>query len=176
MDFPSTFETERLHLRRLLPEDRQDVFLYASDPEVTLYMTFPTANKPEDSDVFLVGSQELMNQGTEFHWAIEIKGSSGMVGVISFRRSTHGLEFGWILNRDYWNKGYMTEAARELLRWGFEEEGAWRVWATCNVNNPASAQVMQKIGMTEEGVLKRWVAAPNISDKAEDCRVFSIVR
>ncbi len=175
MAFASVLETERLILRRLLVEDKATIFEYASDPEVTRFMTFPNATTEDDSVDYLTASQQLMDDDLEFHWAIERKETPGLIGVVSLRR-IHGLEFGWILARAHWGNGYMPEAGAALVKWGFEVDGAWRIWATCHVDNEKSAAAMRKIGMTEEGVLRRWVLLPNLGDEPSDCKVLSIIR
>ena len=63
-------------------------------------------------------------------------------------------EIGYILNRRYWNQGYMTEAARKVVSFGFEQLGLHRIIATCDPANIGSYRVMEKIGMQREGLFK----------------------
>ena len=63
-------------------------------------------------------------------------------------------EIGWTVDWRYWGLGYATEGARVLLDFAFETLGVHRVVAFCNVNNQASARVMEKIGMQQDGRLR----------------------
>jgi RimJ/RimL family protein N-acetyltransferase len=64
-------------------------------------------------------------------------------------------ELGYWLGHRYWRNGYTTEAAKAMLRYGFEELHLRRVFARHFGMNPASGRVMQKIGMTREGVMRQ---------------------
>ena len=174
--FPRAFTTERLVLRRVTPDDAHHVFSYARDPEVARFMTFPRAERVDDVIApFLDRVQASMDADTEFHWGIRPAAESRLIGVISLMRR-HGLEMGYVLNRSQWGRGYVPEAAGALIDWAFDTREAWRVWATCDLENTKSVSVMRKIGMAEEGVLRRWMLHPNIADEPRDCYVFSIVR
>ena len=70
----------------------------------------------------------------------------------------------------------MTEALSEVVRWGLGQPAIWRIGDVCDVDNLRSARVMEKAGMTREGVLRRWIAHPNISNEPRDCFVFAKVR
>jgi RimJ/RimL family protein N-acetyltransferase len=61
---------------------------------------------------------------------------------------------GYVINPRCWGRGYATEAAREMLRFGFGELELHRIEATCDVLNAASARVLEKIGMQREGLLR----------------------
>jgi [ribosomal protein S5]-alanine N-acetyltransferase len=61
------------------------------------------------------------------------------------------------VGRPYWGRGYATEAAREVMRYGFGALGLARIFATAMSRNPASIRVLEKIGMREEGVLRGHV-------------------
>lgn len=173
--FPEVLFTDRLRLRRLVQSDVRDVLAYASDPEVARFMTFPQASGEADVAPYLDSIQSAMDAGSEFHWAIERIGETGLVGVVSLRH-LHGFEMGYVLDRAHWGLGYMPEAASALISWAWVETDEVRVWATCDIENTKSASVMKKIGMTEEGVLRRWATHPNISLVPRDCLIFGIVR
>jgi len=63
---------------------------------------------------------------------------------------------GYVLNRNHWGNGYMTEAVREMIRFAFEEMGMHRVAATCDEDNTRSARVMERCGMTLEGIFRDY--------------------
>ena len=70
----------------------------------------------------------------------------------------------------------MTEAARSVVDLSLSDPQVRRVWAVCDVDNAASARVMEKVGMTFEGVLRRWVIHPNVSPDPRDALCYALVR
>jgi RimJ/RimL family protein N-acetyltransferase len=88
----------------------------------------------------------------------------------------HAAEFGFLLNRRYWGKGFATEAAQAIIEWLFSIPSIWRVWATCDTENLASARVLEKAGLSREGTLRRWIVRPNISSEPRDAFIYSRVR
>lgn len=78
----------------------------------------------------------------------------------------------YLLNRRFWGCGYMSEAIRALLRFGFDELELQRIFGHCDLDNPASARVMEKAGMAREGVLRqeRW-----IKDQWRDVIVYAAI-
>jgi RimJ/RimL family protein N-acetyltransferase len=69
------------------------------------------------------------------------------------------------------------EAARAVLEWASTLDGVHRIWATCDVENGASARVLEKIGMAREGLLRRWAVRPNLpATPPRDAYVYSWVR
>jgi [ribosomal protein S5]-alanine N-acetyltransferase len=118
---------------------------------------------------------ENFRQGTEVTLAITLKLGGTVVGSMALSiNKTHGRgELGYMIAGEYWNRGYCTEAARAMIRYGFEAMGLTRVQAMHFPRNPASGKVMRKLGMTREGLLRQHVinrGAP------EDVEIYSILR
>jgi RimJ/RimL family protein N-acetyltransferase len=67
------------------------------------------------------------------------------------------LGYGYVLAHRWWGQGLMTEALGEVVRWALDREDIWRIGDVCEVENLASARVMEKAGMTREGLLRRWI-------------------
>jgi RimJ/RimL family protein N-acetyltransferase len=86
------------------------------------------------------------------------------------------VDLGYVLERASWGKGYMTEAVRFLVDWAVSQPSIYRVWATCDVTNLASAHVLEKVGMQREGVLRRWIMHPNLSEEPRDCYCYALVK
>jgi ribosomal-protein-alanine N-acetyltransferase len=172
--FPAELRTDRMFLRRATLEDAAGVFAYASNAETAKYMTFRTAASLNDVTPYLESIQEPMNLDREFHWAMHHADMGTMMGIISARR-IHGLELGYCLNQDNWGHGYMAEAANAIIKWAQVNEPVQRIWATCDIENDKSAALLRKIGMEEEGVLRKWALHPNLSATPRDCRVFSLL-
>jgi len=93
-----------------------------------------------------------------------------MVGV---RVDGHKVELGYVLARKFWRQGYMTEAVRAVVSWAIKDADVYRVWAVCDIENVASARVMEKAGMQREGILRRWSMHPNRSDEPRDCYCYA---
>ena len=70
----------------------------------------------------------------------------------------------------------MTEALFEVVRWALQQERVFRIGAVCDVENLGSARVMEKAGLVREGVLRRWMMHPNVSDEPRDCFSYARVR
>jgi ribosomal-protein-alanine N-acetyltransferase len=150
--------TRRLKLRDFVPEDWESIHEYASDPEVTRYVGWGP-NSEEDTTNFLkrvIGSQLSMPR-EDYELATVLKDTNILIGGarISMSDPQHHEGFiGYVLNRRYWGQGYATELAKALLEFGFSKMGLHRIFATCDIDNYASAHVMEKIGMQREGRLR----------------------
>ena len=69
-----------------------------------------------------------------------------------------------------------TSAVRYVVAWALAQPSLFRVWAFCDVENPASARVMEKAGLLREGLLRRWHVCPTISLEPRDCLIYAKVR
>lgn len=144
-----SLETKRLWLRPVTLEDADDMFEYGSDEETVTYV-FPIHNKLEDTRKSIAGY--FMNAPLG-KYGIQLKDSGKLIGTIDIRvDDTNNIgEIGYVLNKAFWGKGYVPEAAKELLRLSFEKLGLMRVFAFHDEQNPNSGRVMEKIGMSIEG-------------------------
>jgi RimJ/RimL family protein N-acetyltransferase len=70
----------------------------------------------------------------------------------------------------------MTEAVMSVTHWALAQPEIYRVWATCDVENVASARLLERVGMQREGVLHRWLLHPNVSNTPRDCFCYAIVK
>lgn len=152
-----TLETERLLLREIRMLDKRAIFEYASDPETTEYMIFPTHTSVAEAERFIesCGSDFLNTKRVEF--AIELKSTKKMIGAFGlhhFSSNHHSVEFGYILNRAHWGNGYVTEVVNRMLRFAFDEMQMHRVQAVCDLKNDASARVLERCGFTHEATFR----------------------
>jgi len=170
-------ETERLRLRKLTLDDAQDMFQYASDPQVTQFTTWDTHKSVEDSiDFITLVLQEYDNADSGWTWAIELKENGKLIGTIGITWSHpehRRAEIGYAIGRPHWGKGLTTEAAREVIRYGFERMGLNRIEARCVPENVASARVMEKAGMTYEGILREQMF---VKGKYDDLKMYSMLK
>jgi ribosomal-protein-alanine N-acetyltransferase len=105
------------------------------------------------------GHQAAFDKGEEVTWAITARDNGPLMGAVGLRLSPvrRHAEMGYWLSVPDWNQGYMSEAARAVLDYGFGQLGLLRIYATHFARNPASGRVMQKAGMTYEGCLRQHV-------------------
>jgi ribosomal-protein-alanine N-acetyltransferase len=174
---PESIETPRLRLRKPVLEDADVIFRqYAQDSEVTKYLTWYPNRSVAETREFVRSCIAAWEAEKSFQWAIIQKNRNHAIGMIGFRPDGHKWELGYVLTRAYWGKGYMTEAVKALVDWALKQSEIYRVWAVCDLENRASSRVMEKAGMTKEGVLRRWSVHPNISEEPRDSYCYSIIK
>lgn len=152
-----TLETPRLRLRKMTMADAQDVYGYSSDPEVSRHVLWDTHRSAGESRAYLRYILRQYRNNEPSSWGVELKETGHLVGTIGFmwwNRENRSAEVGYSLARPQWNKGLMTEALRETIRFGFEEMHLHRIEAQHETSNPASGRVMEKVGMQKEGILR----------------------
>lgn len=141
--------TPRLLLRKFRKTDAPDVFEWASDEETVRWLRFEAKKSVDEC----VGSIVNIFWSRPGFYAIELRETGKCIGGISLRlKPDHEkAKFGYVLNRAFWNRGYMTEALSALLKLCFEELELNRVESTYYVGNEASGRVMEKAGLRREG-------------------------
>lgn len=171
-----TLETERLILRRLRIEDAKDIFEYACDPLVTQFTTWHEHQSLADSQLFLESVIEEYKTNQAATWGIVHKGDNKLIGTCGFFHwnvDDSKAEVGYNLSRKYWNQGYMTEAVRAIITFGFETMLLNRIEALCQPENIASARVMEKVGMQFEGILRQEIF---VKGTFQDSKIYSLLR
>lgn len=174
-DLP-TIETPRLRLRKLTLKDAENMFSYCSNEEVAKYVTWDRHETIDNTIDFIMFVLEQYQSKKIAPWAIEVKETNEMVGTIDFvswSTHHHHAEIGYALSQQYWGKGMIPEAATALLTFGFENMNLERIEARCFVENTASAKVMEKIGMTREGTMKKKMFTKG---KFWDVNCYAILR
>lgn len=174
---PREARTERLVLRWPVIEDTQAIFEeYATDPEVTRYLTWVPHKEPATVMEFLAGVIKQNESGGWYSWALCKPEDDRVIGMVAGRVCGHMVDIGYVLGRKHWGNGYMTESASWLAEWALQLPGVFRVWAVCDIENMASARVLEKSQFQREGILRRWINHPNRSDEPRDCYVYARAR
>jgi RimJ/RimL family protein N-acetyltransferase len=177
MNPPEMIQTERLLLRKPRIEDAPAIFEgYAQDPEVTRYLTWKPHKNIRESEEFLHACGQLWRAEKDFAYAITLKGDDKLIGMFALHPMNLKIEVGYALARPHWGKGYTTEILRAMIEWVLGQPDIFRVQAFCDVDNIGSARVMEKAGMEREGLLRRYVLHPNISDEPRDVYLYAIVK
>jgi [ribosomal protein S5]-alanine N-acetyltransferase len=169
-------ETRRLRLRLPMLEDAAGVATYASDPYVSRYVSWPTHRSLADAEAFLKYAIGAIETGHEHNWVIVERATSSVAGTVGLRVQGHRMELGYALARRWWGQGFATEAAEAVVAWALAQPTVHRVWAVCDVDNVASARVLEKIGMRREGRLANWAVLPNLGGAPRDCWCYARVK
>ncbi len=153
-----TIETPRLLLRRFKLEDAEDIFEnWASDPEVTRFLTWPVHSSVDVTRGLLKDWIPRYEDGGYFNWAMEHKETGKVIGNISVVRlneNTEAADMGYCMSRVFWGQGLMPEALKAVMEYLFDVAGLNRIAACHDPNNPKSGRVMDKAGMKLEGILR----------------------
>ena len=177
MHWPIRIETERLVLRLPVASDAEAIFGgYAQDAAVVRYLTWRPHRAVADTLEFLTHLRLGRESGAELTWGLTLRGDDRLIGMIGLRPRGFKADIGYVLARPYWGLGYMTEAGRAIVDLAFTDPAVHRVWAVCDADNAASSRVLEKIGMTYEGTLRRWIVHPNLGDTPRDSRCYARIR
>jgi len=173
--FPDVFQTPGSYLRPVAPADAGAIFdAYAQDPDVTRFLTWRPHRHVTDTEAYVAGCVAATASRT---YVLVARHDQTLRGAFDLRRpGPHHLGFGYVLARAWWGRGLMTEVLAEVARWAMTQPDVWRIGAVCDVENRASARVMEKAGLTREGVLRRWLVHPNVGDEPRDCLSFARTR
>lgn len=175
LHIPERLETARLVLQRLRPEDAEEIFYtYASKPEATKYVAWPTHRSLEDTRAFLTMAHSWWKEGTEFAFSVRLQEHHRLIGGCGLVYSDGNMQLGYILGPLHWNKGYATELCRKLTETAKVQPGIHRVGTFVDVDNEASIRVLQKSGFIEEARLEKWLRFVNQENAAKDCILFKL--
>jgi ribosomal-protein-alanine N-acetyltransferase len=172
--FP-TLETERLRLREMSMDDAEVLFEMRTNPLMIRYIDRAPMKTLDEAKEKMQTIIEMVKNRNGIAWAIELKESRKQIGDISFWRlekEHYRAEIGYSLLPDYWDKGYMTEAARCAIDCGFSMLNFHSIEATVNPNNTASIKLLEKIGFTREGYFRENFF---FNGKFLDSAVYSIL-
>jgi ribosomal-protein-alanine N-acetyltransferase len=165
----------RLILRALRPTDLDDLYEYASDPEIDHFVPWEHYKNIDEARENLnefLGEYEKDGLGA---WGIEHRADKKMIGIINTsipHRINRRVEIGYTISRAYWGQGLATEAVKALIEFGFETMNLVRIEAVVLPEHLASARVLVKSGMQFEGVLHSYQVWRN---KPCDLRMYAIV-
>jgi ribosomal-protein-alanine N-acetyltransferase len=170
-------ETDRLILRKFTEKDAEAVFEnWASDDEVTKFLTWPTHTSVESSKGYISFCLDSYKNDSSYQWGIELKETGelfGSISVVKVNDDLDAVELGYVIGRRFWGNGYMAEAVKAVIAFLFEEVGANRIAARHDTNNPNSGKVMKKAGMEYEGTLRQ---NDRNNQGIVDCSMYSILK
>ena len=145
-------KTDRLILRDLQESDLPALIALNQDSEVMQY--FPKPYSQAESLRLYQGIQDEVKAYGYSLWAVEEKSSQEFIGLVGLHHSDlqifagkEAVEIGWRLRKEFWNRGYATEAAQACLDFAFQQAGLSEVYSFTSLLNLPSQKVMQKLGM-----------------------------
>ena len=169
--------TEQLRLRPFLAEDAVTVQQLAGAREIAdTALSIPHPYSLQAAKAGIAGQAFSFQQGTSLHLAIEPPGHGELIGAIELVNidpDPAQAELRFWVGKPWWGQGYATEAAREIIRYGFESLSLNRIYAQFLSRNPLSGQLLRRLRMRKEGVLRqrarKW-------DVFEDVILYAILR
>ena len=145
---------ENIKLRFFKQEDAEDVRRLADHPDLAQMIGLPHPYLLSYAEAWICSQPEAIKKGSEYPHAITY--GKHLAGTITLRidRSNNIGELGYWIGREYWGKGIATEAVRQMIRFGFVELSLHKVHASVLSKNPGSQRVLEKAGLSREGVRK----------------------
>jgi len=170
-------KTKRLILRKITLKDIDAIYDYACSRQTTKYMIWKPHKSKSETKNFIIDTLQRYKNGQPASWGIVCLKCNKLIGMAGFTEysaihKTGGI--GYVLLPECWNKGYMTEAVKEIIKFGFNRLGLNRVEATCDVKNKGSARVMEKSGMKFEGTMRKCVIRQG--SRITDAKLYAIVK
>ncbi len=151
-------ETTRLILRRAVRKDAEPMFRnWASDPEVTKFLTWPAHSSIAVSEMVIESWIQEYEKDNYYQWMIVLKEIGEPIGSISVVRQNDRVEeaeIGYCIGARWWHQGIVSEALAAIIEYLFTEVRLNRICARHDPNNPHSGDVMRKCGMTYEGTTR----------------------
>lgn len=156
--FPQ-LETERLLLREIRESDADAVLKIFGDDAVTRFYDLASFTDIEQARQMIVRLRERNANGDALRWGITLKENDQLIGTggfNQFRRHWFTAGIGYDLAQAYWKRGYMTEALRAIVRYGFDTLNVNRIEALVMLENDASVRVLEKVGFQREGLVREY--------------------
>jgi RimJ/RimL family protein N-acetyltransferase len=182
MSLPMRFNTPRLQLREPRAEDAEAVHAaWAADPQVLRYLALPPADNLETTRARLAWDQARWHKKSAWTWLLLRHGAGEVVGQIQLLPQrldgpAHHLRLGYLLARAQWGQGLMAEALGALLPRVHAESAVWRIDAVCDQANPGSSRLLDRLGFTREGLLRRHSLYPLAGAEPRDVWLHAWVR
>ncbi len=150
--------TDRLTLREFVAGDWAALLAYQRDPRYLRFYPWTDRSKDEvRAFVQMFLDQQAEEPRRKFQFAITLPEDGRLIGTCGIRRKTDNDsegDIGYELAPEFWGHGYATEAAGAMVEYGFRELGLHRISSWCIADNVASARVLEKVGMRQEGRLR----------------------
>ncbi|QES88280.1 GNAT family N-acetyltransferase [Rhizosphaericola mali] len=171
--FP-TLQTRRLNLIEIKQNHLSDIFQLFSDEKVTEFYNIIRLSKIEEAQKIVDWFHNRYKDNLGIRWGISLKDHNSIIGTIGYNNFTpkHRANIGYDLQSEYWNNGYITEALRTVIKFGFNQLQVNRIEAEVMEGNIISEKVLDKVGFQNEGTLRDWMFW---NDKYFNMKMFSLL-
>ena len=170
------YENAGTHANRKVADAHAIFEGWAQDREVTRYLTWRPHERIEQTQQFVRTCIAAWESETRFPYMITLKEAGSVIGMVDPRIEGRKVGIGYGIACAHWGKGYVHEATRAILDWAFQQPSIQCVYATTDVENVASKRVLEKVGMQCEGILRKYIIHPNVSDIPRDSYIYTITR
>jgi ribosomal-protein-alanine N-acetyltransferase len=158
-------QTECLYLRQITADDSEDLYNFYRDPNFFQYLDWEGPSSVEESTLLIDSWNQYFEEKKLISWGISFRKDCRLIGTIMFMptRGTfedvprYPLTISYDLQKDFWNKGIMTEALKAVLDFIKENIRPHRIQAEVLSENTASLKLLKKLGFQEEGLLKHYL-------------------
>ncbi|KAB2336054.1 GNAT family N-acetyltransferase [Cytobacillus depressus] len=167
---------DRIILRSLSLDDAEMIERYASDYELAkTTLNIPHPYPKGSAKAFVANVLEEETEGRNVTFAIVGKEDHNLIGLIGLRpvKAYRRGELGYWIGKPFWGNGYGTEAAKLVIKYGFEALNLNRIYAAAFTSNPGSWRIMEKCGMKHEGIFRHHVIKEG---KPLDLTYYSILK
>ena len=144
--FP-TIRTERLELRALIIEDEKEIFFFRSDPGILEHLDMTPAKTIEEAREFIQKIEKVVRNGDSIYWAINQINRPGLIGTIclwNISVENNSAEIGYVLHPDFQGKGFINEAVKGVIDYGFKTMKLDLIQADLSPDNVKSIRVLEK--------------------------------
>lgn len=170
-----TIETERCILRKVSLDDAESIFAaYAQDDDVTRYLSWLPHQSIQDTIDFVKRSLDRWDSWESYLYLVVQKESNTVIGAFDFRPIDWVATFGYLLAKKWRGKWYMTEVLFAMISAWFSDFGFRKIIWYCDVENTASASVMEKSGMQYVGIEKWHLTLPFYGEDKRDAKMYEI--
>ena len=150
--FPS-LSSQRLRLRKLEPQDQQEIYFLRSNEQVNLHLDREPAHSIEDAQAFIEKISVVIEQNKGLYWGICLKENPKLIGTIcyfDFSSANESAEIGYELHPFYQGKGIMQEAITTVLQYGFQVLHLKAITAFPTADNASSIRLLERNGFRRE--------------------------
>lgn len=167
--------TDRLDLVEIKQIHLGDLFKLFGDENVTRFYNLLPLKSEQEAQKSIDWFQTRFKDKLGIRWGIAIKGQKNIIGTIGFNNFTkqHRANIGYDLQPEYWNKGYITEALKTVINFGFRQLEINRIEAEVMQGNIISEKVLEKLNFKSEGVLREWMFW---NERHYDMTMFSLLK
>jgi ribosomal-protein-alanine N-acetyltransferase len=173
--FPE-LETERLVLREIVPSDAEDLFRIFSDEETLRYWSCRPYTSVDQASSLIESIAKQVREDTGIHWGITLRGNGRLIGKCGYnewRRAHRRGDISYIIAREHWGKGVVSEAMGAVINYGFGHMNLHSIEAGVTPGNDGSTRVLERFGFRLEGHLRESFLA---EDVFVDSLIYSLLR